>query len=215
MSLTDSQIYELGEKMGVPIADVCFKDELESPLEYNKAYIINMQDSVDESGQTNPGTHWVYLQIVKYPNGSDDAIYFDPYGVAPPENVKEEVKKTIGKGLPYTNKDVQSLMNNACGFYCLALGHFINASKYRSGVLDVDVELFLDLFDDLNKSVDWLKNEYILKHFFRSSNPELRKQIEVIKPTHSIVDENSDKKFDPFKTGAGTRIPVELKHLKK
>ena len=191
MSLTDSQIYDLADRMRIPVADVCFKDELESPLEYNKAYFINMQDSVDETGQTNPGTHWVYLQLVKYPNDSKDVIYFDPYGIKPPENVKRVVKETTGGGVPYTNKDIQSLMNNACGFYCLALGHFINSSSYRTGILDQDVELFMDMFDDLNKSVEFHKNEFILKHFFRSADPELRKAIDIIKPIDSIVNENT------------------------
>jgi hypothetical protein len=35
------------------------------------------------------------------------------------------------------------------------------------------------LFDDLNKSKDHLKNEFILKHFFRSADPTLRKPINV------------------------------------
>ena len=42
-----------------------------------------------------------------------------------------------------------------------------------------DVSTFLDLFDDLNESVDWKKNEYILKHFFQSSDPKRRRPIEV------------------------------------
>jgi len=181
MSLTDNDIRNLAKRMNVPIGDVCFKDELPTPLEFNKSYIINLEDSTDEHGNQNDGTHWTFLQCNKYPNDKTECIYFDPFGQPPSENIKKVVKATTGKqGLPYTEIDVQSLMNNACGWYCLAMGHFINASKYRCQNLHEDVQTFMEMFDDLNKSVDFKKNEYVLKHFFRSEDPSLRKEIEVI-----------------------------------
>ena len=210
MSLTDYQIRDLAKRMSIPLEDVVFKDELEAPLEYNKAYIINIEDSVDENGHPNDGTHWTYLQCNKYPNGKIESIYFDPYGAPPPESVKKAVKETTKQnGLPYTEVDVQSLMNNACGYYCLALGHFINASQYRSNHLYTDVNDFLSLFDDLNKSVDFKKNEYILKHFFRSTDPKLRKAIEVIAPIDKITNEDEKGGIDGF------RIPLEIKTINK
>ena len=181
MSLTDTQITSLCKRMNIPLAEIVFKDELNAPLEYNKAYFVNLEDSKDEDGRENDGTHWTFLQLVKYPNGKIEKIFFDPYGAPPSENIKKAVNETTKtQGLPYTEKDIQSLMNNACGFYCLALGHFINSSKYRSGSLYDDVNDFMDMFDDLNKSCDFKKNEYILKHFFRSEDPTLRKEIDVI-----------------------------------
>jgi hypothetical protein len=193
--------------MSIPLEDVVFKDELETPLEYNKAYIINIEDSVDENGNQNDGTHWTYLQCNKYPNGKIESIYFDPYGAPPPENIKRVVKETTKQnGLPYTEVDIQSLMNNACGYYCLALGHFINSSKYRSNDLYTDVNDFLSLFDDLNKSVDFKKNEYVLKHFFRSSDPSMRREIEVIAPIDKITNEDEKGGIDAFKIPVGINI---------
>ena len=210
MSLTDTQIYELARKMNIPLALVCFKDELPEKLELNKAYIINLEDSVDSEGNPNGGTHWTYLQNNKYPNDKIESIYFDPYGKPPPENVKRVVKQTTKKqGLPYTEKDIQSLMNNACGYYCLALGHFINASQFRSNSLYDDVATFMDLFDDLNHSIDFKKNEYILKHFFRSTDPKLRKEIDVISPIENITNEDEKGGIDAFK------MPVDIKMIKK
>jgi len=209
MSLTDTQIYDLCRKMSIPVHMVCFKDELPSKLEFNKSYFINLEDSIDEYGNPNDGTHWTFLQVNKYPKGQTEAIYFDPYGQPPPESVKASVKSTTGKqGLPFTEKDVQSLMNNACGYYCLALGHFINASMFRSRDLYNDVATFMDLFDDLNKSVDFKKNEYVLKHFFRSSDPALRREIEVIAPTEQITAEDEKGGIDAFK------LPVDIKIMK-
>jgi hypothetical protein len=178
-------------------------------LQYNKSYIVNIEDSIDKDGHPNDGTHWVFLQVNQYPNDKTEAIFFDPYGQPPPENVKKVVKETTGKqGLPYTERDVQSLMNNACGFYCLALGHYINASQLRTGDFYTDVNDFVDMFDDLNHSVDFKKNEYILKHFFRSSDPKLRKEIDVIKPIDSITAEDNKGGIDMM------RLPVDIKMMK-
>ena len=114
-------------------------------------------------------------------------------------------EKVCNKKCPYTTKDIQSLMNNACGFYCLAMAHFICAYKGRTNDLYTDVDNFMDMFDDLNHSIDWKKNEYILKHFFRSSDPALRKEIEVIKPIDSISSEDTHGGIDGF------RLPVDVK----
>lgn len=209
MSLTDSQITDLCKRMDIPLGDILFKDELIAPIEYNKAYFINLEDSHDEDGKENDGTHWTYLQITKYPNGDIAKIFFDPYGAPPSINIKKVVEETTKtNGLPYTKNDIQSLMNNACGYYCLALGHFINASKFRSGNLHDDVACFIDMFDDLNKSVDFKKNEYILKHFFRSEDPSLRKEVEV------IIDQDEKGGIDPFKKDPNMiKIPVETKMM--
>ena len=99
-------------------------------------------------------------------------------------------------------------MNNACGFFCCAFAHYINASGYRSNDLYTDVSDFMEMFDDLNKSIDFKKNEFILKHFFRSENPKLRKEIDVIKPIESISSEDEkSNRPDAFK------MEVEVKMM--
>ena len=204
MSLTDDQIKELASKMQFKLADCLFKDELEAPLQYNESYIINLEDSVDKDGHPNDGTHWTFLQCNKYPNDKIECIYFDPYGAPPSEHIKEVVKRTTGKqGLPHTTADVQSLMNNACGFYCLALGHWLNASQFRTGDLYEDVADFISMFEDLNKSVDFKKNEYILKHFFRSADPALRSAIDIEK----ITKEDEPGEVDMMK------LPIDIKMM--
>ena len=86
--------------------------------------------------------------------------------------------------------DIQSLMGEACGWFCLAFLHYINTYEARSHDLYRDVEDFLELFDDLNKSVDWKKNEYILKMFFQSSDPTKRRAIEVFAKPEEITPQN-------------------------
>jgi len=211
--LTDSQIEELSKRMNIPLAGCYFKDELPKKLLTNKCYIVNLQDGEDDNGNENSGTHWTFLQIHQTPNGNIEPIYFDPYGQPPSENIKKVVKEQFNKYLPYTTKDIQSLMNNACGFYCLALGHYINACKLRTGRFHEDVDNFIDMFDDLNHSVDWKKNEYILKMFFQSEDPTTRKPVDVLSHTHSdyerIINEDEKGGINLMK------IPVETKLMDK
>lgn len=204
MSLTDTQLKILAKAMDFPLGSVCFKDELPSKIEFNKSYIINIEDAEDEEGNSNSGTHWTCFQINKYPNGKEEGIYFDPYGVGMPQDVENSIFKSTKMKIPHTTKDIQSLMNNACGFYCCAFLHFINSSQYRSKDLYQDVSTFLAMFDDLNTSVDFKKNEYILKHFFRSKNIDERTPIDV----DSIIECDTGNGIDMMK------LPVETKMMK-
>jgi hypothetical protein len=200
--LTNEQIEDLSTKMGFPLEGVYFKDELPKKLKFNTGYVINLQNSEDEDGKDNDGTHWTCLQVNKYPSGLIEPIFFDPYGAPPSEAVKKFVKNGCGKALPYTEKDIQSLMNNACGFYCCALLHYVNSFKHRKKDLYQDVSDFLELFEDLNISINYKKNEFILKHFFQSADPAKRRDIEVITDgVERVSTENSD----------GVKIPVDIK----
>jgi hypothetical protein len=60
----------------------------------------------------------------------------------------------------------------------------------------------LDCFDDLNKSKDFKKNEFILKHFFRSKDPSKRREIDVITGGSDRI------------SGEGmVKIPVDTKYI--
>ena len=197
--LDDCQLKDLCSKMNVPLDGVYFKDELPRKLKYNCSYIINLENSIDEDGNDNEGTHWTALQVAKYPDGRIEPLFFDPYGAPPSEAIIKFVKDNCGKFLPHTKPDIQSLMNNACGWFCCAFLHYINAYPQRTKDLYADSEMFLSFFDDLNTSCDWKKNEFILKHFFQSKDPALRKAIDVISPISHIMSEDEH------------RIPVDVK----
>lgn len=201
--LSDSQIKELSKRMSIPYEGCYFKDLLPKRLNPNKVYIINLQDSETEDGEENGGTHWTMAYIRETPKKQLQPIYFDPYGAPPPENVKKIIESQTNMKCPYTTKDIQSLMNNACGFYCLALSHYITASRYRTNNLYDDVDDFMDMFDDLNHSIDWKKNEYILKMFFQSEDPTKRKEINVFGHTHDdyerIIKEDTGNGIDMMK----------------
>jgi len=172
MALTDTQIWKLAEKMRIPLEFCDFKDNLHGKkLRFNRTYIINMENEFDEDGHKNDGSHYTAFQVNRYPNGKIEKAYFDSFGQPEPQIVKEF---TGGGFIPHNKKDIQSLMNSACGWYCLAWSYFINVYPDRSKDLYTDCEHFTSLFDDLDKSIDYKKNEYILKHFFRPAEKELR-----------------------------------------
>ena len=203
--LTDSQIQELCLRMNIPLAPkkgIAFKDEIKAKdLEYNKSYFINMDDEYDNEGKLNSGTHWVCFQIAKYPSGEVAPVYFDPFGIGPPEDIKEQVMKFCKKKLPFTTKDIQSMMANACGWYCCAYLHYINNFSHRCGDIYEDTEQFLSYFDDLNKSSDFMKNEFILKQFFVSKDPTMRREITTIADVNpeEITSDLNGPIYTPFK----------------
>jgi len=197
--LTDDQIAHLAGKMGVPLERVCFKDELsEEPMKFNRAYIVNMEDSHDDDNKPNPGSHWVCFQVNKM-NDKMQGIYFDPYGQPPPIAIKMYTRKYVGGNIPYSQKDIQSLMANCCGFFCLALLHYINECSRRTHDLYHDVHDFLDFFEDLDKSIDFKKNEFILRQFFLPSDENERKNM-------PAIDLNTIMKDDV--NGHGLRVPA-------
>ena len=177
--LSDVQLQENAVKMHVPLEGIHFKNCMPQKLKYNVSYILNMEDELTEEGKPNDGSHWVALQINKDRDGRISPIYFDSFGCEPPVAVRAAVKNFCGKFLPHCSKDVQSLVSDTCGCWVMAFLHWTNASQFRSGELYSDVACFLDMFSDLNVETDFHKNEYVLKHFFRSDDESLRVAIEI------------------------------------
>lgn len=94
-------------------------------------------------------------------------------------------------------------MNNACGWYCCAFLHYINAWDHRTKDLYTDVETFMSYFDDLNTSIDWKKNEWILSQFFMDKDPTKRKESKVL---DSIKSEDEGDNPDMMKIGVDVKM---------
>ena len=176
MSLTNVELMDLAKRMDIPLEPPVFKSQLKDmKLKYNRFYIINLEDEYDADGTKNDGTHYTCFQVNKYKNGKVEGVYLDPYGVAPPTDIDE----FVGFKIPHSKKQIQGSLNNACGWFCLAFGHYINSYEGRSRDLHTDAMNFTDHFEDLTESNHHLKNEWVLKHFFRSKDPSKRTPIEV------------------------------------
>ena len=209
--LTNTDLEKLASRMDIPLEYVGFKDDLPRTIKPNNYYIINLEDAEMDSGKPNTGSHWTGFQVNATNNGRKEAMYFDSFGAPPPEDVKRAVERSFpGTKLNYPKKDIQALMNQACGWYQLAFAHFING-PYSTKNLGQDTLNFLDFFEDLDKSNDYKKNEFILKHFFLAKDPELRKKqaggVNVF-PDPETIDTNGSYQ------GSGMKIPVDVKYKK-
>jgi len=159
--LSNHDIDELITKMNIPNFKGCYYKDKFKKIQPNSSYIINLNSELDESGKRNTGSHWTCLV-------TDDmcrAIYFDSYGENAPNEIRNLLKCNQYK-IGHTSKNIQSLMSNLCGFFCLAFIYFLSVSKFRTGNIINDASIFLDLFEDLDLTDDVYKNEFILSLFF-------------------------------------------------
>jgi len=177
--LSNTEIENLAVKMKIPLGYCGFKDQLSAKyLKPNHYYIINLEDQqCSDSLAMNQGSHWSGFEVREYNNGKKEGLYFDSYGFPPPEYIKKIVKQKFGIPLYYTKKDIQSIVNNACGYYQLAMGHLLHDRRMANGTLKEISDLFLDLFLDLNKTNDYKYNEYVLLNFFQNTDPKVRKAV--------------------------------------
>lgn len=177
--LTNTEIESLAGKMKIPLGHVGFKDELSAKnLKPNKYYIINLEDSqCPESKEMNQGSHWVGFEVREGNNGKKEGLYFDSYGFGPPEYIKKIVRQKFDTKLWHPEKDIQSIVNNACGYYQLALAHLLHDRRMAGASMKTIMEYFNSLFLDLNEEHDFKYNEYVLQHFFQNTDPKLRKAV--------------------------------------
>ena len=142
-----------------------------------------MNSEYNEKDERNKGSHWVALI-------TDDlkkAIYFDSYGEREPTQIKNLFNQYK---LGHMSKNIQSLMSNLCGFFCLAFIYFLTVSKQRTKNIIQDTAIFLNLFEDLDLVNDVYKNEFILSLFFTD------KQSKTLLFDNNNIGMSKDNKID-------------------
>ena len=159
--LSNHDIDELVTKMGIPNFKGCYYKDKITKIQPNSSYIINLNSELDEHGHRNTGSHWCCLVM----NDMKQAIYFDSYGEREPNELRNLLKCNQYK-IGHTNKNIQSLMSNLCGFFCLSFIYFLTVSKFRTKNIINDASIYLDLYEDLDKVDDVYKNEFVLSLFF-------------------------------------------------
>ena len=108
-TLSNYDIYDLANKMNIPLNNIIMRDETHL-LEKDGFYIINLDDSKGK------GSHWTVLYF--HPLNS---CYFDSFGFVPPLEVEQKIKPFI-----YNDKDIQDFNSSACGWYCIAFIKFLH-----------------------------------------------------------------------------------------
>lgn len=140
---TSLQLEEMAKQLDLPLLGVVSKDELHGRVKVG-SIILNLQSSTDGNG-----SHWTLLKV--FPKG--EAIYYDPFGFAPPRQVKQYIKK-IG----VSTREIQDIGSTMCGYYCLMCDHYMTYEK------EPDIYERFDDFLNLFK-VDTKQNDQIVKHY--------------------------------------------------
>ena len=189
MSLTNVEIECLAKKMNIPLEFVGFKDELLfMKPKGNKAYIINMENEFDENGRYNSGSHWVVLLTNQTKKNIIQFMYFDSYGIPAPIEIQKFANM---KQIPFSTKDIQGLLSSVCGYFCLALAHFVFSSEHHTGDFYSDCNNFIDMFQDMNITMDFYVNEGILRAFFQSSDPRERIPFDNLRQITELTQEQA------------------------
>jgi hypothetical protein len=104
---TNIDLMNAAARNKIPLVGVFFKDQL--PKEVRPGgYIFNLQDS--DQGE---GTHWTAAWVE-----DGKVVYFDPFGIGPPENVKRFFWG-MDKTMDYNKKVIQNIESFICGYYVL------------------------------------------------------------------------------------------------
>lgn len=98
---------------------VVTRDKVPKTIASGKFYIVNLDDS------KGTGTHWTLLFNCR-PN---ECVYFDSYGMPPPESVVTAMTNTRKKTQTYNNVDVQELGTETCGWWCIYMAEEMLSGK--------------------------------------------------------------------------------------
>ena len=129
---------------------IVMKDELRYMKPIYENYIVNLESSKDGNG-----THWMGLKIQ-----NKECIYFDSYGMLPPEEIISFCKRVPKSHLAYNTKEIQDFKATTCGFFSIGFIIFLHINS--SDNLYKKSSSFSDLF-----SLDTKLNNKKLQKFFR------------------------------------------------
>jgi hypothetical protein len=146
--LSNFDIERICRKLELPIVGVFSKDRIPNDVKIG-SYYINLQDAND-----GDGTHWVMFKIYDNDDREDTskkkkesigALYFDPFGVDMPKEVASFLKPF--KPIPYSNRQIQGLKQEECGWYCIACDYSLEHKQDGETYLE-DFHKFISLWSD-------------------------------------------------------------------
>lgn len=153
--LSNFDIGNVLERNGIPLVYIGFKDKLIGTHLQVGSYVLNMADSDDGTG----GTHWICF-LVERINGIHHVVYFDPFGLDPPEIVKKYVSK-IDDDIVYNNEQLQNENSSICGWYVIYFIYYMNKMKQQEQDIYKRFRLFLRLFSTRPEDNRTLLKEYL------------------------------------------------------
>jgi hypothetical protein len=154
--LTNFQIIDLAKKLNINLIVVCSKNELNKVVPKVGGYIINLQDSTK-----GHGSHWTSFIIYQTPDNEYNSLYFDSYGIRPPIEVENYIKKITNNKIAYNLRQIQKIDTTECGYYCLSWLYNMQY-KRRSNDMTDDYNAYMSKFSsNLNDALKILKKTFL------------------------------------------------------
>ena len=151
--ITNLDIQNWVEYLKIPnFGGVISRDQVKD-CEMGHSFVINLNES------NEPGSHWVAMVF-----GSDLILYFDSFGLDPPEEVLMLCNKNR-VNYAFNNTHYQSLTSVLCGYYCL---FFLNETSRRlkpSLAHQSLYSIFNDVTEPLSHSDSEVNERFIKKYF--------------------------------------------------
>ena len=154
--MTNVDLMNRAGKLGLPLVGVFSKDKIPR-VPRDGFYIINLQDDKDGNGIHLPGTHWVSFYIER-----SHAVYFDPFGSAPPIQVQNFLKPFIP--YEYNTKEIQNINSSVCGSYAIGFMKYMSSHRSKDPNIDYRFNKFLAMFSN-----NPVMNRGVLLNFLRES----------------------------------------------
>ena len=180
----------------------CFsRNDLPNSLDA-KYYIINMDS------KSGPGTHWVLVDNRR----SNECIYFDSYGMPPPEEVLQRMTKT-GKSLVYNDADLQELGSEQCGWWCEYVAEELaKGENFRKVVSFAQSQPHPDKYLQKVFNKSKLPYKFNMDYFFKQQKKYGTGIFDVIKNRlHFQPSKWPTKRFDLFLKENGDKTIVSIK----
>ena len=155
--LTDKELKQLCKLFKIKCKGVYLKDELTNIRTQEGFYIYNLDSKSDPVMDTSLGTHWT----CSVGNG-EQVMYFDSYGVGPPNEISYFLKLKYGKFL-YNNYIIQHLDSTNCGFYCLGLALYVKDKQTSNPNLLMTCNDYINMFEDNAKTNDTILRTYLYR----------------------------------------------------
>lgn len=133
--ITNFDILEITKSLKLDVVGVFSKNQLPQKR-YIGSYYINMEDH--DKGN---GTHWVFARIFPFRK----AIYFDSFGVNPPEEVRDFLKPFAP--FAFSNRHIQDIDSVLCGKFCIMCDYFFTYQAPKLNANNVE-----EYFDDFLNS---------------------------------------------------------------
>jgi hypothetical protein len=150
---SSTDLEQIAQKLKLPLIGVYSKDNLPDRL-YVGSFIINMENS-----DVGNGSHWVLLKV--FP--TKEVIYFDSFGLSPPQQIKDFVKGKIAT----STRQIQDIDATTCGYYCLAADDYMTYQKQHRPIFE-RYDDFLNIF-----VADTKKNDEILLDYLSQMDVKL------------------------------------------